>query len=300
MPDSTCDDGVQNGDETAMDCGGRCERALFGVPSADIDICDGVDNDCDDAIDEDFQSVETVCGLGVCVDGGSTLCVDGAVVDDCMADNPQDGPDVCDGTDTDCDGQTDEDFNAEATDCGVGVCAANGQTACRAGAVVDTCEPGAPAQRADACDGEDSDCDGRMDEDFAAQETACGVGACAAGGQTQCVDGNVSDTCVEGQPSNEPDLCDGVDSDCDGEMDEDFNAEATNWSWRVRRKRTDGLPRGSCGRYRGQVHPLSELMPAMVKIQIAMVGWTTLQRKKPRVAWVPVPRVGRPNASTET
>ena len=44
-----------------------------------------------------------------------------------------------------------------------------------------------------------------------------------------------------------------------------------------------------------RVHPPSGLMPAMVKIQIAMAGWTrTLQRKKPPVAWVPVPRVGRP------
>ena len=53
------------------------------------------------------------------------------------------------------------------------------------------------------------------------------MGACAAGGQTQCVDGNVSDTCVEGQPSNEPDLCDGVDSDCDGEVDENFLSAGT-------------------------------------------------------------------------
>jgi hypothetical protein len=69
------------------------------------------------------------------------------------------------------------------------------------------------------CDGADNDCDGSVDEDIPSTPTTCGVGACAATGTSSCVDGRLTDSCVAGTPS--PEVCDGVDNDCDGTVDGD-------------------------------------------------------------------------------
>ena len=71
----------------------------------------------------------------------------------------------------------------------------------------------------DLCDGQDSDCDGVIDED-AVTGAACDTGRrgnCATG-ITVCVDGR--ERCDEtGDP--QPETCDGQDDDCDGLIDED-------------------------------------------------------------------------------
>jgi hypothetical protein len=88
---------------------------------------------------------------------------------------------------------------------------------CVAG-VPQSCVPGAPAASDATCDGTDDDCDGQTDEDFASQPTTCGVGACAATGATSCVGGSLQDSCAPGSPSVE--VCDGLDNDCDGSIDD--------------------------------------------------------------------------------
>lgn len=47
VPVPSCSDGIQDGQEGGVDCGGAC--LLLDVP----DVCDGVDNDRDCAVDED-------------------------------------------------------------------------------------------------------------------------------------------------------------------------------------------------------------------------------------------------------
>ncbi|HSI04768.1 MAG: kelch repeat-containing protein [Myxococcota bacterium] len=71
------------------------------VPTAANDTtCDGVDDDCSGAADEDFVPSGTTCGTGLCASSGATSCSGGSVQDSCSAPVP--GPPICCG-DSDCD-----------------------------------------------------------------------------------------------------------------------------------------------------------------------------------------------------
>jgi hypothetical protein len=108
---------------------------------------------------------------------------------------------TCDGIDNDCDGRVDEDYLPEQTTCGLGVCVATGVTSCVGGVVLDSCQPGTPAAASDtSCNGLDDDCDGQVDEDFAGTPVSCGVGACGTTSLTQCVQGRITSVCEPGRP----------------------------------------------------------------------------------------------------
>ncbi|MCA9526540.1 MAG: hypothetical protein KC549_09635, partial [Myxococcales bacterium] len=179
-------------------------------------------DDCDGEIDGQregcYDGPDGTAGVGRCR-AGTRTCVAGAF-GACDGQVVPEAGDGCDGVDNDCDGQVDEDFMAEATACGQGVCANMGQRICRDGQVVDTCQPRAGAAD-DRCDALDNDCDGRVDEGHVAAATRCGVGACAAEGRMACEGGVVRDTCVEGRPADE--VQDAIDGDCDGRVDEGFD-----------------------------------------------------------------------------
>ncbi len=119
--------------ESLSDVGGTCEKldpvVVTDEPDAGAELCDGVDNDGDDAVDENWPELGGPCGEGA----GVGECVAGSIV--CAGDGRgvvcegAVGPtrEVCDGKDNDCDGIDD-----------------NGP--------------------AEVCDGEDNDCDGLVDE----------------------------------------------------------------------------------------------------------------------------------------
>jgi hypothetical protein len=66
----------------------------------------------------------------------------------------------------------------------------------------------------------DNDCDGETDEDFPAKPTTCGVGECAGNtGETQCVAGEVEDTCDPFAGAVD-EICNGLDDDCDSAIDD--------------------------------------------------------------------------------
>jgi hypothetical protein len=210
-------------------CVGGVERnsCTPGTPAAADTLCNGVDDDCDGVIDEDYVSHDTFCGVGACASAGHSACVGGVEDSACSPGIPAASDASCNGIDDDCDGQRDENYAPVATSCGIGACARTGMTSCQNGAVVNSCTAGTPAASDASCDGSDDDCDGQKDEDYAGTSTTCGVGSCRATGVTSCVGGHVSDSCQAGTAQADDSVCDGVDADCDGQTDEDYVPTAT-------------------------------------------------------------------------
>ncbi len=202
--------------------GSQQDSCTPGTASPNDATCNGIDDDCDGTIGEDFVGQSTNCGIGTCAQTGLTTCTAGQVVDSCIATPPSGTDDNCDGLDNDCDGLVDEDFIGQPTTCGQGQCTAQGITLCVAGAIVDSCVAGTPGADDATCDDFDNDCNGLIDEDYVPTATSCGIGACENAGATSCVAGIETDSCLAGIPAASDSTCDGIDDDCDGLIDEDY------------------------------------------------------------------------------
>ncbi len=148
--------------------------AVAGI--ATEEICnDGFDNNCDGEIDEGCG-----CDAGVnqeCYNGnamllvensrcskGTQTCIGGEFWDECK-DDILPIPELCNGIDDDCDGETDEDFQV-GTECsvGMGACISTGVYICDAEGN-QTCDATAGTPVAEICNnGIDDNCNGEVDE----------------------------------------------------------------------------------------------------------------------------------------
>jgi len=227
--DTTCGIGACASTGQATCLGGVATNTCTpGTPAADDSVCNGVDDDCDGLTDEEYTPTQTTCGTGACGATGLSVCVQGALVDTCIAGQPVGSDADCDGVDDDCDGTADDGYVPPTVSCGQGACTADGQLLCISGGVVNTCVTGTPSLTDTTCDGRDDDCDGQTDEEFAPQTTTCGEGACARSGQRLCVQGATVDTCTAGAATGNDSDCDGIDDDCDGQTDESYATSATS------------------------------------------------------------------------
>ena len=176
---------------------GDCNDNLAEIYPGAIEVCDGVDNDCDDKIDEEDESLDWSTATKFYVDedqdGFGALGVieeacyrpDGMVdnFDDCDDANPlinPNGVEICDDIDNDCDGLLDgNDDSVNLSVLNLFYLDADGDGY------------GDPAQSLESCDGEDGYVENADD--------------CDDSNRTVFLDA--------------PEVCDEVDNDCDGLTD---------------------------------------------------------------------------------
>jgi hypothetical protein len=156
--------------------------ACAGEVLPGMEICDGADNDCDDLVDD------VAGGCGACQPGANIPCYAGPI-----------------GTE------------------GNGACRAGRQTCLPDGSGYGACE-GQILPAVEVCDGDDNDCNGRIDDGLPGTGERCvaGQGACEGVGETVCDVATGGVICNARPLSAGVETCNGLDDDCDGQIDDGF------------------------------------------------------------------------------
>ena len=251
-------DEVDNDGDGQTEDEGDCDDTDPSVHDGATEHQNGVDDDCDDEIDEGtdaydddgdcacedlpcFGSIEPACGP-----------LEGGDCDDTNATVYPLASELCDSIDNDCDGQVDEDDSADAgtwyvdlDQDGYGNLSAS-HDSCVApfGYVSDNtdCDDSRASvspSGSEVCNGLDDDCDGSVDDGVQATwwRDLDGDGhgdavrpqlACAQPSGYSSVDDDCDDYDASVSPSA-TEYCNSIDDNCDGVVDENTAADAVTW-----------------------------------------------------------------------
>lgn len=194
--------------------GGDCYDGDPTVHPAAVETCDGADENCDAVADE---------GLDLDGDGVTPCGPDGqvwmAADNDCDDANSAIHPaaiELCDAVDDDCDMLLDDGLDLDGD--GVTPCGPDAQLSTGADNDCDDTNPAIHPTAIELCDAEDDDCDTVADDGLDLDGdglTPCGVdGQVSATSDNDCDDNNAS------VHPGAPELCNALDDDCDGVVDE--------------------------------------------------------------------------------
>jgi predicted outer membrane repeat protein len=231
---------------------GDCDDADATAFPGAVEVCDGVDHDCDGASDEPTSSDASTWyddsdgdGYGdpstatTACDAPAGYVSDGSDCDDGTALVRPGGAEACDGLDNDCDGSVDEvtpTWYRDADGDGYGTPSVSATTCTMPSGYVGyagDCNDGSAAVNPDAieaCNGYDDDCDGSSDEgvksSFYRDADGDGFGTsattttgCSAPSGYVSAAGDCDDGASAVSPSAS-EACNAVDDDCDGATDE--------------------------------------------------------------------------------
>ena len=270
LNDYNCDGSVAwvDGDGDAFTACEDCDDADAAVSPAGVEVCDGLDNDCDSEADEseaidadtwyadsdgDGYGALSSTALGCSAPAGFTA--DSTDCDDTDASVNPLGVEACNGADDDCDGEVDEDSSVDASTwyadadgdghgsaasptlaCALPVGASGNATDC------DDADAAVSPDASESCNGFDDNCDGETDESTAvdvatwyadADGDGFGDASIAALG-CDAPAGFVADAtdCDDADATVSPaapESCNFVDDDCDGVTDPSASIDAAIW-----------------------------------------------------------------------
>ena len=193
-----------------------------GAAMPSMELCDGLDNNCDGVADDGNPEAGAACNTGlpgVCAPGVQN-CAAGSL--ECTQ-NVMASAEACDGLDNNCNGAADENNPGGGGACATGlqgVCAA-GTKKCSNGNIA--CQQNVTAS-AEVCDGLDNNCNGAADENNPGGGGACVTGlpgVCSAGTK-KCQNGAIA--CTQNVMAGNETCGDNQDNNCNGAVDEGCSA----------------------------------------------------------------------------